>query len=184
MSKWTDWAAQRLKEKLCQKCSRPVCKRSKRFCNKHRLAHNRASNRAQKKNPVLAAHRSKISGHRARVRVMQVLGGLFCSLCKEDDYRVLTIDHVNGHQVAKKKRKARRNSLTPHDAPACSPGIRSGGTGNYELLKQALAGKALRVLCCNCQARHEHARGNRVLFPETIKAVLEAGGKLPGVAVS
>src|SRR6185369_4271683 len=109
--------------------------------------------------------RTKISGHRARVRVMVALGGLFCTWCGEDDYRVLTIDHVKGHTTPVKGRTRSRRGLTFQDLY------------NIENGRSQLAD--FRVLCANCQSRHEHIRGKRKIYPEIAEAVRAAGGSIP-----
>lgn len=159
------WEKKRVREGLCVKCPKPRSERSGRFCEEHRLWHNAKSRKHYKDNKSACNRRSKISGHRARVRVMVLLGGLFCTWCKEDDYRVLTIDHIKGHATPVKGRTRTRRGLTTEDL--------------YNIESGRAALTDFRVLCANCQSRHEHLRGKRKVYPEIAQAVLEAGGKLP-----
>lgn len=164
-SKHARWEDKRVKEGLCIKCDAPICERSGRYCTAHLEQHNAYARDFRKKNVAICNYRRKISGHRARIRVMVALGGLKCSLCPENDYRVLTIDHINGHKTPFKGRAKSRSGLTFDDI--------------YAIERGEVKKTDLRVLCANCQSRNEHTRGNRKIYPEIRIDVREAGGFIP-----
>jgi hypothetical protein len=161
-SEHSKWERARTKRGACIKCNEPLDPRSKRYCRKHGLAANEASKVYRLKQKGIVHHRCKISSHRARVRVMEALGGLVCAHCGERDYRVLSIDHRNGHDAPIKQRRKHRSGLNRADI--------------YKILRGEMDASDLRVLCANCQAKNEHRRGNRVVYPEVREAVIEAGG--------
>lgn len=147
----------------CKRCPRPVSKRNKTFCERHRLEYNREVKRKYYDDPDLYKFRIKRSTHRARIEVMKLLGGLRCATCPETDYRVLTIDHIDG--------------LLPHEQK--KSGRVKTATQIYAMLRGEEDLTRFRVLCCNCQVRNEHRRGNRYLLPDIVEAVREAGGNYP-----
>jgi hypothetical protein len=151
----------------CKRCPRPVSKRNKSFCEQHRLEFNRDVKRKYYDDPDLYKFRIKRATHQARIKVMIRLGGLHCAACPEADYRVLTIDHVDG--------------LAPHEKRNKSGRVKTS-TLLYALLRGDEDLTRFRVLCCNCQIRNEHRRGNRILLPDIIEAVREAGGVYPDEA--
>lgn len=159
------WERRRVAEGICIKCNNPLSPKSGRYCEEHRVAQNSRGREYQQRNKDACNYRTKISGHRARIRVMRSLGGLACAWCGEKDYRVLSIDHINGHAAPTAERKKYRSGLTSADI--------------YAIERGELSSEHVRVLCMNCQARNEHQRGNRTIYPEVREAVLEAGGWLP-----
>src|SRR5574343_210594 len=124
-------------------------------CLKSGVEHKRAYYHANKEK---VKYGIKLSVHRAKVRAMLKLGGLVCRGCGETDYRTLTIDHAEG----------------------CGAKQR---LGNDVLRQQILQDKVdvtkFRVLCANCQARHEYKRNKRFMYPEILDFVLAHGGKVP-----
>ncbi len=158
----------------CRACGEPLCDRSASFCDVHRLEHNEKAKGRYKKNPSTIKKRIKLSTHRARVRALQLLGGLVCAGCNERDYRVLTIDHVDGVTEAERKvsknRRGRKGRL-------------DSNTFYFAILRGDVEVKSLRVLCMNCQVRNEHRRGNRRILAELIPYILAAGGQVPPITL-
>jgi hypothetical protein len=148
----------------CRACGDPLSSRSATFCEEHRLEHNANVKGSYQKNPDQAKKRIKLSTHRARVRVLQLLGGLVCAWCEEQDYRVLTIDHVRGVSPAERKHNGQRID---------------NNAFYYAILRGEIDAKTLRVLCMNCQIRNEHVRGNRKVLPELVPYIKAAGGHVP-----
>jgi hypothetical protein len=157
MATGSAWKRERIAQGLCCACSNPLSPRSKWWCEEHIERRRKDSAERRAKNPKLLQQRSWISATRARIRVMVKLGGLFCAWCGERDYRVLSIDHINGRAANEK---------------------RSGGLSSKEIYAIDRNDEALseyRVLCMNCQVIHEYQRGNRVIYPEVHAAILEVG---------
>jgi len=77
-----------------------------------------------------------------RIRVIELLGGM-CTKCKETDYRILQVHHVNG------------NGKRDYE--------RFGGPGAFyrAILKGNRSTKGLSVLCPNCNIIHEYEIGKR-----------------------
>jgi len=85
-----------------------------------------------------------------------------CVGCGENDYHVLTVDHIDG-RLPDEAYKTRNLYL--------------------DILKDRIDVSRLRVLCGNCQIRNEYRRGNRVIYPEIADEVVKAGGTFKTIAL-
>jgi len=162
------WEQEHLEKGLCAKCNRKRTARSKRFCRRHLLLNRARSKKNHARYRDWHNAWRRVAGHRARVKLMLSLGGMVCAWCGERDYRVLTVDHINGHDAPVKARKARRNGLTPSDAKAIACGEKT--------LSE------FRVLCASCQVRYEHVRGRRVIPLKAAELIEASGGVLPALS--
>jgi len=87
-------------------------------------------------------NRSEIR-QRRKIRALSKIGTLECKSCKTDDIRVLSINHINGHEIKVTERKCIGHRL--YRAIDCY-GI---DVTNFE------------ILCMNCNILYEYERGIR-----------------------
>jgi hypothetical protein len=88
--------------------------------------------------------------------VLMVAGEIACRICRTDDLRVLTINHINGTGAVERKAAKTRTSLYFN--------IRTGKRGT----------EGLEVTCYNCNILYEYERGARAWPADAAQIIADA----------
>jgi len=146
--------------KVCVKCQRECeeeafpMKRGKRagVCHDCRNAYNRAYYQTYERRKELSKSWNRAANQRRRHEVFRHYG-LACAVCGEDDFDVLTIDHINNDGAAHRRAIARMS------------GTRGpGGSRIYCWLKKNSFPPGFQTLCQNCNvAKHKNKLEDSVL---------------------